>query len=155
MRHVSVLMIACQLGFVLFPGCGTMVPPPPSSRIVASDDGYYRSGRNFSGTSPDWETDLVRGNLRAEALVKKSRWERRGSWAALGLALLSPIVVSQSPKKVGLAVGYTFIAVSLGAFFYWDHRSGLDFTDAINAYNDDVFAHDRVCWPPLGQGAEP
>jgi hypothetical protein len=66
MRHVPVLLIACLLGPWLLAGCGTMPAPPPSPRIVETNDGYYRDGRRFPGPGALFvERELVQGWVSA------------------------------------------------------------------------------------------
>jgi hypothetical protein len=157
MRLCSTLMTACLLGPWLLAGCGTMPAPPPSPRIVKTDDGYYRDGRKFPGAdTDDWEMELVQGHAHAESLVKKARWERRAGWAAFGLGLLSMFAAASIPNDTVRLVGPASMSVvSVGALLYLTNRGALHFQDAVNVYNDDVLGRERACTAPPALGGRP
>jgi hypothetical protein len=157
MRLVSALTIACLLGSWLLAGCGTMPVPPPSPRIVETDDGCYRDGRKFSGPGAlFWDKELVQGNARAERLLTKARWRFRAAWATFGLGFLGIFAVGSIPNSTARLIGpLTMAGVSVGALLYLSQQSYLDFRDAINVYNDDVIAREPTCAPPPALGGRP
>jgi hypothetical protein len=151
MRQVFLLLGACLLG------CGTLSVPPPSPRIGETGDGYYRDGRRFPGGGVhDWELELVQGNVRADSLARKAKWERRGAWISLGLGLVGEFAAFHIPNRTArLVVPVSVLVASVGTFLYWLNRSALDFRDAVNVYNDDVIARERTCAPPASPGGPP
>jgi hypothetical protein len=110
---------------------------------------YLRDGKTFSiGPLGGGSEELVAGNPRALEYARRKQSLARRGLAVYGLGLLTMIAGSIGaslavPEKARTPIFFGVLgagAVLSGLGIYWDIQSNAALLDAVNVYNDDLYA---------------